>query len=315
MGHLKNGIWHNDEVATSNEKGEFDREASQFRDSIYPAHSKYTPLKDRYHLYVSYACPWAHRTLITRSLKSLEDYISVSVVHPDMLENSWTFRKDFNHTTGDKIYNKDYLYQIYQLHDENITTKVTVPILWDTETNSIVNNESGEIIRILNKSFDDLTGCTIDLYPTNLSDEINIMNERIYESVNNGVYKAGFAKKQEAYDSAVDELFSTLDWLDSWLESREYLVGERLTEADIRLMTTLIRFDHVYHTHFKCNIKKIVDYTNLKQYAGNIYKKYDAFEKTTFMEHIKRHYYYSHDFINPNRIVAKGPDKMDFSKD
>lgn len=310
MGHLKQGVWHNDDVATSNNKGEFDREVSEFRDTISDEHSIYKPSKNRYHLYVSLACPWAHRTLITRKLKSLEDFISVSVVHPDMLEESWTFKNDFDGATGDQINNKDYLYEIYQLHDEKVTTKVTVPVLWDKETKTIVNNESSEIIRVMNSAFDRLTKSELNLYPDELKSEIDEMNEKTYEPINNGVYKAGFAKKQKAYNEAVDKLFATMDSIDTWVSDKSYLVGERLTEADIRLMTTLIRFDHVYHTHFKCNIKKLTDYSHLKRYASDIYKKHDAFSSTTNLDHIKRHYYYSHDFINPYRIIAKGPNKM-----
>ncbi len=307
MGHLKQGEWYNDKVVTSNDEGEFDREKSTFRDSISEGASKYTPDPNRYHLYVSYACPWAHRTLITRHLKGLEDQISVSVVHPDMLENSWEFRTDFDGATGDALYSQNYLYEIYQRHDPKVTTKVTVPVLWDKRSESIVNNESSEIIRILNCNFNNLSKNSIDLYPESLRSEIDQVNEQTYEPINNGVYKTGFATNQKAYEKAFQELFSALNGIDERLGNEgNYLVGGQLTEADIRLVTTLIRFDLVYYIHFKCNERKISEFKNLSQYLERM-MALPAVKETTFPDHIKRHYYYSHDFLNPNRIVPVGP--------
>jgi len=307
MGHLIDGEWRNDEVATSDKDGKFDREKSTFRSWIGEHHEKYRPELDRYHLYVSYACPWAHRTLITRYLKGLDEVISFSVVHPHMLEHSWTFDKKFGGATGDQLYSKRYLYQIYQKHDKKISTKVTVPVLWDKKTETIVNNESSEIIRIFNFSFSNLAKRDIDLYPKHLKSEIDEVNQLTYEPINNGVYKAGFAKNQKAYDKAYTELFSALDKMESRLEGQEYLVGGTLTEADIRLVTTLIRFDAVYYVHFKCNGKKISEYKNLSKYLLRLYNL-DAVKATTNFKHIKHHYYYSHDFLNPNRIIANGPE-------
>ena len=306
MGHLIDGQWNNDEVASSDESGKFQREKSHFRETISKDHQIYQPAKDRYHLYVSYACPWAHRTLITRKLKNLEDLISVDVVHPDMLEHSWTFRKDFAGATGDSLYHKDYLYEIYQTHDSSVTTKVTVPVLWDKKTKTIVNNESSEIIRIFNKSFNDFGANSVDIRPKELESEIDEINELTYGPINNGVYKTGFAKKQSAYEEAFTALFSALDTVEKILEKQNYLVGGQLTEADIRLVTTLLRFDSVYYVHFKCNYRKISEYPNLSEYLKRMYKE-DSVNSTTHFDHIKRHYYYSHDFINPHRIVPLGP--------
>lgn len=308
MGHLIEGQWNNDDVATSDEQGKFKREESKFRSKISETDDKYQPEAGRYHLYVSYACPWAHRTLITRALKGLDKVISVDVVHPHMLENSWTFGKDFKGATGDSLYDLKYLYQIYQKDDPKVTSKVTVPVLWDKKTKSIVNNESSEIIRILNSGFGDLAKNDIDLYPENLRSEIDKINELTYEPINNGVYKTGFAKNQKAYDEAFKTLFEALDDFEKRLQGKDYLVGDTLTEADIRLLTTLLRFDSVYYVHFKCNYKKISEYPNLFRYLKNLYKM-DAVKLTTNLAHIKEHYFYSHDFINPNRIVPIGPDE------
>lgn len=306
MGHLINGKWNNDDVATSNDDGEFAREKSIFRDTI-KKDSEFSPEKDRYHLYVSLACPWAHRTLITRKLKKLESLITVDVVHPHMLDNSWEFKQGFKGTTGDTLYSKKYLYEIYKKHSNNITTKVTVPILWDKKLKKIVNNESSDIIRIFNSSFNELTDSTLDLYPKGLQEEIDKINEKVYEPINNGVYKTGFAKNQSAYDKSFNNLFNSLDEIDKSLEGKKYLVGEQLTEADIRLLTTLLRFDIVYYTHFKCNKKHIYEYKNISRYAKDLYNNYDEIKTTTNFNHIKEHYYYSHDFINPNRIIPSGP--------
>ncbi|MEC7277385.1 MAG: glutathione S-transferase family protein [Bdellovibrionota bacterium] len=306
MGHLRQGEWHNDEVATNDDKGQFKREESSFREIISEEHTEFKPEKDRYHLYVSYACPWAHRTLIARQLKNLEDHISVSVVHPEMLEDSWTFRTDFAGTTGDQVLKKDKLYEVYLHHNPKITTKVTVPILFDKKTQRIVNNESSEILRIFNSSFEKISSSDINLYPKEYQSSIDEFNEMIYEPVNNGVYKVGFATTQEAYEKAFHSLFNTLDKLDDHLKETNFLVSDSLTEADIRLLTTLLRFDAVYYTHFKCNKKKISEYKNLFRYLKFHYQRKEI-SSTTNLEHIKRHYFYSHDFINPNRIVPLGP--------
>jgi putative glutathione S-transferase len=306
MGHLIEGKWKNDEVATTDEKGKFDREESTFRSRVGVDEKVYKPEEGRYHLYVSYACPWAHRTLIARKLKGLEGVISLDVVHPNMLEHSWTFSNDFKGSTGDSLYSNKYLYEIYQKHDPKVSTKVTVPILWDKKSESIVNNESSEILRILNSGFGDLAKNNIDLYPSELSDKIDEMNKLTYEPINNGVYKTGFAKNQKAYEEAFDELFQALEKIESHLEGREHLVGDRLTEADIRLVTTLIRFDVVYHGHFKCNLKRISDFKNLSRYLKKMYDL-DAVKSTSYIDHIKQHYHYSHETINPYRIVPKGP--------
>lgn len=308
MGHLKNGQWHNDEVATSDDSGNFKREESTFRNFI-GKDLEFKPEKDRYHLYVSYACPWAHRTLIARKLKRMEDLISVSVVHPDMLEHSWTFKTDFNETTGDDLYNLNYLYEVYKKDNPEVTCKVTVPVLWDKKTHKIVNNESSEIIRIFNTAFNDIGANDLDLYPEKHRAEIDEINELVYVNINNGVYKTGFAKTQNAYEHSYKKLFKALDEVDQKLKGKNFLVGEVITEADIRLVTTLLRFDSVYHTHFKCNARLIKDYEYLSHYLKNLFEM-EPIRSTTHLDHIKRHYYYSHDFLNPNRIVALGPEKL-----
>lgn len=308
MGHLKKGTWVNDKVASSAEDGSFAREESHYRKTIAENHGTYQPESKRYHLYASYACPWAHRTLITRKLKKLEPHITVSFVHPHMLENGWSFASDFPGADGDPLYNKKYLYEIYQEDAPEATTKVTVPVLWDKKTKSIVNNESSEIIRIFNDSFDELAGVEskLNLYPPALRPEIDAMNALTYEPINNGVYKAGFAENQKAYEKAFNELFQSLDKVDEHLASRRFLVQEQLTEADVRLVTTLLRFDSVYYVHFKCNAKKISEYKHLSQFLARMHAM-DAVKSTTRLDHIKSHYYYSHDFINPKRIIPLGP--------
>lgn len=293
MASLINGSWSDEPIATSNGKGEFARKQSQFRDCIAPQDA--TP--GRYHLYVSFACPWAHRTLIVRNLKKLQKIIPYSVTNAFMGEKGWTFG------SGHEV---EYLANVYRGADKNYTGKVTVPVLWDNRKETIVNNESAEIMRILNSSFNSLTDSTIDLNPGEKREEINSVNERIYESVNNGVYKTGFATNQAAYEKSFRELFSTLDELDQLLATRKFLVGEKLTEADVRLFTTLIRFDAVYYVHFKCNWKKISEYPNLSEYIRGLYQ-IPEFKETCHFDHIKEHYYLSHKFINPHRIVPLGP--------
>ena len=307
MGQLIDGVWVKGSVSANDQKGNFKRASSVFRNKISSNHPKYLPETNRYHLYVSYACPWAHRTLIFRKLKSLENHISFDYVHPDMLEMGWSFEKNFPGTSGDSLHNKRYVHEIYQLSDKDISTKATVPILWDKKTNTIVNNESSEIIRIMNNAFNDLTNNNNDYYPEKLRDQIDFINDTIYENINNGVYRSGFSKTQNSYEEAVKNLFTSLDMINDILEGRNYLVGDILTEADIRLVPTLIRFDCVYYFHFKCNLKKISEYKNISRYLRNLFEE-DAIKSTTNFEHIKRHYFYSHENINPFRIIPIGPE-------
>ncbi len=305
---LVNGKWVKGSIIKSDKKGSYDRQPRTFRDYISDQHPVFKPESGRYHLYVSYACPWATRTLIYRSLKGLVDHIAVSIVHPDMLEEGWVFDDSFRGATKDDLFDFKYLREVYQKADPDITSSVTVPVLWDKHTNSIVNNESSEIIRMFNSGFNELTGNFEDYYPEQHKAEIDALNEKIYSAVNNGVYRTGFAKTQEAYDDAVDKLFTTLDELDDLLKHKKFLVGDEITEADLRLIPTLLRFDIVYVTHFKCNVKQIKDYKNLHRYLLDLYDV-DAIKGATNLDHIKRHYYYSHDSINPYRIIPKGPDK------
>lgn len=294
MAALIDGKWSDEPIATPNAEGEFARKESQFRDFIKPSDA--TP--GRFHLYVSYACPWAHRTLIVRSLKKLDQIISYSVTNPYMGDKGWTFGSG---------HDLDYLATVYRGADPKYTGKVTVPVLWDNRRETIVNNESSEIIRMLNSSFDALTDSTIDLYPEKLRDKINSINGQIYETVNNGVYKTGFAANQKAYDHAYQNLFATLNEMDLLLGKQKYLVGDKITEADIRFFTTLIRFDVVYYVHFKCNFRLIRDYENLSGYLRSLYQ-IPEIKKTCFFDHIKEHYYKSHKWINPSGIVPQGPE-------
>jgi putative glutathione S-transferase len=305
MGQLIDGVWVKGSVSSNDQKGSFKRASSVFRNKISSNHSTYLPETNRYHLYVSYACPWAHRTLIFRKLKNLESHISVDYVHPDMLEMGWSFEKNFPGTSGDSLHNKRYVHEIYQLSDKDISTKATVPILWDKKTRTIVNNESAEIIRIMNDAFNDITKNKDDYYPEKFRDQIDSINDTIYENINNGVYRSGFSKTQNSYEEAVKNLFTSLDMVNDILEGRNYLVGDILTEADIRLVPTLIRFDCVYYFHFKCNLKKISEYKNISRYLRNLFEE-DAIKSTTNFEHIKRHYFYSHENINPFRIIQLG---------
>jgi putative glutathione S-transferase len=309
MGQLIDGVWVKGSVSSNDQKGSFKRASSVFRNKISSNHSTYIPETNRYHLYVSYACPWAHRTLIFRKLKNLESHISVDYVHPDMLEMGWSFEKNFPGTSGDSLHNKRYVHEIYQLSDKDISTKATVPILWDKKTRTIVNNESAEIIRIMNDAFNDITKNKDDYYPEKFRDQIDSINDTIYENINNGVYRSGFSKTQNSYEEAVKNLFTSLDMVNDILEGRNYLVGDILTEADIRLVPTLIRFDCVYYFHFKCNLKKISEYKNISRYLRNLLEE-DAIKSTTNFEHIKRHYFYSHENINPFRIIPIGPENL-----
>ncbi len=317
MGMLVDGKWQDVWYDTKATKGRFERSQSQFRNWLTadgaPGPSGKGGFKaeaGRYHLYVSLACPWAHRTLIFRKLKKLEDLISVSVVDYLMLENGWEFKKTAG-ATGDDLYGLDYLYQVYLKADSNYSGRVTVPVLWDKQQQTIVSNESAEIIRMFNSAFDGMTGSTDDFYPQALRSEIDAMNDIIYPAVNNGVYRAGFATTQEAYEEAVLKLFETLDMLDERLGSSRYLFGDKTTEADWRLFTTLLRFDAVYVGHFKCNVRRLDDYTNLSNYLRDLYQ-YPGVADTVNMEHIKGHYYRSHKTINPTGIVPVGPE-VDFT--
>jgi putative glutathione S-transferase len=311
MGLLVEGRWH-DQWYESSKDGAFQREQAQRRNWL-TADGKPGPTgvggfaaeAGRYHLYVSLACPWAHRTLILRKLKGLESLIDVSVVSWLMLENGWTFDQILG-STGDKLDHFNFMHQRYTADTADYTGRVTVPVLWDKQQNRIVNNESAEIIRMFNGAFDDLTGNDLDFYPAPLRGEIDALNERIYPAVNNGVYRAGFATAQKAYEEAFDDVFNELDRLEQLLGANRYLTGEYLTEADIRLFTTLIRFDAVYHGHFKCNLRRIADYPNLSNWLREIYQ-WPGIAETVDFEHIKNHYYGSHKTINPTGIVPKGP--------
>lgn len=317
MGVLQDGQWVDQWYDTASTGGRFVRKLPQFRSWITADGSAgssgdpgFKAEAGRYHLYVSLACPWAHRTLIFRALKGLEDMISVSVVHWYMAENGWTFQ-DGEGVVPDSINSASYMHQIYTAAMPAYSGRVTVPVLWDKQTGTIVSNESSEIIRMFNSAFDGIGATPGDYYPEALRTEIDALNERIYESVNNGVYKCGFATTQEAYEEALLPLFETLDWLDQRLTAQRYLTGSSITEADWRLFTTLVRFDHVYVGHFKCNLRRIVDYPNLSGYLRDLYQQ-PGVAMTVDMQHIKNHYYASHESINPSRVVPGGPD-LDFT--
>lgn len=316
MGLLVDGHWQ-DKWYESSKDGAFQREQAQRRHWV-TADGRPGPSGEggfaaeagRYHLYVSLACPWAHRTLILRKLKGLESLIDVSVVSWLMLENGWTFDKALG-STGDKLDHFDFMHQRYTADTPDYTGRVTVPVLWDKKLKRIVSNESAEIIRMFNSAFDGLTRNELDFYPAPLRGEIDALNERIYPAVNNGVYRAGFATSQQAYEEAFDEVFAELDHLERVLGANRYLSGEHLTEADIRLFTTMIRFDAVYHGHFKCNLRRIADYPNLSNWLRELYQ-WPGIAETVDFQHIKNHYYGSHKTINPTGVVPKGP-KQDFT--
>lgn len=313
MGQLVDGKWEDIWYDTKESGGRFVRSTAKFRNWI-TADGTPGPSGDggfkaeagRYHLYVSYACPWAHRALIFRALKGLADLISVSVVHPDMLSDGWTLSDDYEDATGDTLYGLPFLRDIYVKALPDISGRVTVPILWDKKTETIVSNESAEIIRMFNSAFNDITGTTDDYWPAEMRGEIEEVNARIYETLNNGVYRSGFATTQEAYDEAVGALFETMDWLEDRLSKNRYLLGDRITEADWRLVPTLFRFDSVYHLHFKCNRARVVDYPNLWAYTRELYQ-WPGVAETVNLDHIVRHYHYSHDSINPYRIIPTNP--------
>ncbi|ALS62348.1 glutathione S-transferase family protein [Pandoraea norimbergensis] len=314
MGLLVDGKWHTDWYDTRATGGRFERRPTTFRHWITADGAPSPDSEDatgfaaepqRYVLYVSYACPWAHRTLIMRALKGLEDMIPVAVVNWLMLDDGWTFAPGPG-VTGDPVNHAAFLRDVYLSADDRFSGRVTVPLLWDTVTRTIVNNESSEILRMFNSAFDGLGATAGDYYPVALREDIDTLNARIYDTVNNGVYKAGFATTQAAYEEAVAPLFETLDMLEQRLTSRRFLTGARMTEADIRLFTTLIRFDAVYVGHFKCNVRRIADYPNLSAYTRDIYQQ-PGVAATVNFDHIKRHYYESHRTINPTGIVPMGP--------
>lgn len=317
MGLLQDGKWVDKWYDTKSTGGKFVRTTTQFRNWITAdglagptGTGGFKAESGRYHLYISLACPWASRTLIMRALKDLEKHISISIVHPLMLENGWTFEEG-NGVIVDSELHSDYLYQVYLAAQPGYSGRVTVPVLWDKKRKTIVNNESAEIMRMLNTAFNDITGNTDDYYPADLQANIDQMNDFVYPNINNGVYKAGFATSQEVYQEEVQNLFAALDKLEALLSSQDWLVGNQFTEADIRLFTTLVRFDAVYYGHFKCNIRRLVDYPNLWHYTKRIYNMPSIADTVNF-NHIKKHYYGSHKTINPTGIIPVGPE-LDWS--
>jgi glutathionyl-hydroquinone reductase len=317
MGQLIDGKWHDTWYDTASTGGQFVRTTTTFRNWITADGSPgpsgtggFAAQAGRYHLYVSLACPWAHRTLIFRALKGLQGLIDISVVHPDMLDDGWSFDTGFAGATGDRLFGHAFMRDVYLAADPHISGRVTVPVLWDKATGQIVSNESAEIIRMFNSAFDGLTANTLDFWPSAQRTQIEAINQRIYDTLNNGVYKAGFATTQPAYDSAVSALFETMDWLESHLSDNRFLLGDTITEADWRLFPTLVRFDPVYHGHFKCSLRRLVDYPNLWAYTRHLYQM-PGIKETVDFDHIRRHYHYSHTTINPHRIVPMAP-ALDF---
>lgn len=318
MGLLVDGKWHDQWYDTDKTGGKFEREAARFRNWVTADGSPgpdgeggFRAESGRYHLYVSLACPWAHRTLIFRALKGLEKHIPVSVVHPDMVENGWEFRPG-DEAHRDHLHDFRFMHQVYTKAAPDYSGRVTVPTLWDTHKQTIASNESAEIIRMFNTAFNDLDGVhgEVDFYPPALQQEIDQVNARVYDTINNGVYKAGFATAQDKYEEAYRELFDSLDWLEGRLTNQRYLVGGQLTEADWRLFTTLIRFDAVYYSHFKCNRQRIGDFPALSAYVRDLYQVPGVAE-TVSIDQIKRHYYVSQRTINPTQVVPVGP-SLDF---
>ena len=312
MGLLVDGQWQDKWYDTDSSNGKFKREDAQLRNWVTSdgnagatGEGGFKAQSNRYHLYVSLACPWAHRALIFRVLKQLEDIISVSVVSPDMLNNGWSFDKN-NHSTGDDLFDSEYLHQIYTKNNSSYTGRVTVPVLWDKQQNKIVSNESADIIRMFNSAFNEITGNFDDYYPKELRNSIDEINALVYPNINNGVYKTGFSTTQAAYEESFDALFIALDKVEEILSTNRYLTGRKLTEADWRLFTTLIRFDSVYVGHFKCNLRTIESYPLIREYLRELYQ-FEGIDKTTDFYHIKRHYYFSHAMINPTQVVPKGP--------
>ena len=307
MNMLVDGEWRTDAYQATNEEGEFDRQETTFRDWIqddpgaeYPAES------GRYHVYISRACPWAHRVAMVRRLLGLEDDVSLSIVEPVRYEDGWEFSEEY----PDPVYGEDYLRDIYTRADPDYTGRVTVPVLWDRERETIVNNESREIMRMLDTELDGANG--VDLWPEGYRDAVDQAIDEIYDPINNGVYRAGFADTQAAHEAAIKDLFDALDRWEAVLDEQRFLAGDVFTEADIAMFATLIRFDHVYHTHFKCNRRAIHEYPNLWNYTKEIYQ-FPGVAETVNLDHITRHYYMSHDDVNPKRLVPSGPD-IDFSE-
>lgn len=302
MGKLVEGVWHDVWYDTKSSGGKFVREDAGFRNWIEnKPDAQFQPESGRYHLYVSLACPWAHRTLIMRELKGLTEHIGITVVSPDMLENGWEFNQP------EPLFGFTKLNQMYTKAKSDYSGRVTIPMLWDRKTNTIVSNESSEILRMFNSEFNDLTGNSDNYYPEELRSEIDQWNEFVYPNINNGVYRTGFATTQEAYEESFNRLFAALDKVEQHLSQSRYLVGDRITEADWRLFTTLIRFDVVYVGHFKCNLKRISEYPNIYHYMKGLYQE-PKIKETVNFEHIKRHYYFSQKSINPTQIVPKGPE-------
>ncbi|WP_305458141.1 glutathione S-transferase family protein [Photobacterium leiognathi] len=316
MGLLVDGKWHTDWYDTKSTGGKFERKASSFRNWItkdgsagITGEAGFKAEPNRYHLYVSLACPWAHRAIIYRQLKGLDSMIPMSVVNAYMGENGWNFEAG-DGIVADPIFNAQFLHQIYTQADPDYTGRVTVPVLWDKHKQTIVSNESADIIRMLNSAFDDVGAVKVDFYPQALRQQIDELNDFVYANINNGVYRAGFATTQEAYDEAVIALFDALEVIEQRLSTQRYLLGEHITEADWRLFTTLVRFDAVYVGHFKCNLKRIVDFPHLWGYVRDLYQV-EGVAQTVDIDYIKAHYYGSHETINPTRIIPKGPE-LDF---
>src|SRR5690554_1080746 len=319
MGLLVDGQWHDKWYDTDSTGGEFKRSESQFRNFITSDGSAgptgqagFQAESGRYHLYVCMACPWAHRTLIFRALKGLQKMVDVSVVDYFMGDCGWTFDQHNDDIVSDDLYGLDYLYELYIKADDNYSGRVTMPVLWDKQQETIVSNESADIIRMFNSAFDDIGAKPGDYYPSDLHTNIDKINARVYSDINNGVYKSGFATKQSVYEKHVSTLFEALDWVEGLLTDNRYLTGDQITEADWRLFTTLVRFDAVYHGHFKCNLKQLKDYPNISGYVRELYQM-PGIADTVHMDHIKAHYYTSHPTINPNGIVPLGP-QQDFMK-
>ncbi len=317
MGQLVNGQWVAGRLVNDSPDGKFMRKPSVFRNWITPDGAPglsggggFPAVAGRYHLYVSHACPWANRTLIFRRLKGLEDLIGVSVTHPDMLDDGWMFSTDWPGATGDDLHGLPFVRDLYVKADPGATTRVTVPVLWDKQRETIVSNESSEIIRMFNSAFDALTGNNDDYWPAEMRAAIEPVNDRIYNNLNNGVYRSGFATTQAAYDEAAQGVFDTLDWLEDRLSGQRYVMGDRVTEADWRLFPTLARFDAVYHTHFKCNRNYLRDYPNLWGYTRELYQWQTAhgpISEVVHFDHFVRHYHYCHESINPHRIIPINP--------
>ena len=313
MGVLVEGVWHDRDYGQDEHDGRFERDAAKFRNWVTAdgaagpgGRGGFKAEVGRYHLYAAYFCPWAHRALIMRKLKGLEEVVGLSVTHWLMRENGITFKPE-DGATPDPVHGAAYLYEVYRAADPSYVGRVTVPVLWDKQTATIVSNESSDIIRMFNSAFEGLGAAPGDYYPAAHRAEIDAVNARVYDTLNNGVYKAGFATTQGAYEAALAPLFETLDWLEERMDGRSFLVGDALSEADIRLVTTLLRFDAVYVGHFKCNIRRIADYPALSTYLAGLYAL-DAVASTTRLDHIKNHYYRSHPWINPTGVVPVGPD-------